>query len=686
MIDSVKSEKNLSENEEIRRDVFSQEIINLEFLEYYVYKISDIYHYKDFVLIFPDMEKQIKNLNRYKVLRNICLVLLYLSLIFTKPDWCDKKELDILKDCSKSKADDIEYFTLMPVYMDLYNFEILSWFLMLVLIVFDLFMFEIKSRIILVFCILYFTDIITGFFYMNDVLSVKFNTLIRLAFLIFYARYTRITLFTLIKFIYKIRKLYYLYFCVVIVFGVVLNILYFDTEDENNDLLYNKLDFSSIKNSIFSSYTIITLQNTLNLFSFTLINQPFFIILLIPIFFTIIFILMTFIIAMMTYFYSKIIRENVRFIPYYTNGFKKIFYYFKNNKGIVKYQKLGLFIDDFFKDPSNVDFEKFEDFKNNKKKQNKELRYNLKDFSYFSIYYKEFREVRNNPLYKSFYILIDTFIFFIPILILNNEQEGLNSRWYLYSIFIAGLSTIDPFLFLIFSLHKITSKRKLINIFKIVVAVCIILMALFLGTRKREVGQSIAQSNDIMFFIFSFFCFMKIITFVDVIILRNKILYTFSKIIFEFIPFFVKIFTIYFILILFYSFVGRILFGGLINSNSIDSYESKGFLLRHRYEYFNFNDILGSFLTLFVLNLQNNWIYVTEFLYFVRNDIFTTIFIVSFNVLVSFTLTSLIIGVISKLICLYFEKDLDHIKKDIEKQAYSDIISHSDFKEANNNS
>ena len=75
---------------------------------------------------------------------------------------------------------------------------------------------------------------------------------------------------------------------------------------------------------------------------------------------------------------------------------------------------------------------------------------------------------------------------------------------------------------------------------------------------------------------------------------------------------------IYFLLTLFYAAIGNLMFGGLINSNSFMDYEhTLGVKLRHNYEYFNFNDFVNSFMTLFILMLKNNWIYISESMFFV---------------------------------------------------------------------
>ena len=665
----------LSPSEKAKKDYFSKDIINLEFLEYTAYKLSNIYHYKDYVLFFPSMQKQMKNIRRWKVLRNIVVIFLYITLLFTKPDWCDKMELEITRDCSRNKTDDIDFFTIMPYYLDLYNFEIISWFFMLVLIIFDLFLVDIKTRVILVYCILYFADILTGFFYMNDVFSVKYNTVIRLGFLVFYAKYTRTTFFTFFKFLFKIRKLFMLYFSVVVIVGVLLNVLYFDIEDDNNDLFFSKLDFSTFRNSIYSSYTILTLQNNVNLFSFTITNIPAFLVFLVPIYFVCIFLIMSFIIALMTYFYSKVIRDNIRFIKHYRNGFKKIFYFFKDDKGVVDYSKLNYFISDFFDDPNNTDFSKFEQHNKIKNKKNQEERHNLKSETHNAIYHKQFTALRKDFLYRSLIITLDTILAILPIIIINHSSITLKINWYFNCIIISGVSAIDPFLILNFSIHKITKQRRFLNYFKIAISILIIFFSLVLLTKKSEGGISLVELNGKIFIIFSIFCFCKIVTLLDEILMKSPILYNIFMLCKQLLPFFLKIITLWFVLLMFYSFLGRAMFGGLMNSTSLDLYEGTGFSIREKYEYFNFNDIISSFLTLFVLVVQNNWIYVTEHMFFVRDDVFTTFFVVSFNMFVQFTLTSLVLGLISKLIILYFERDFKSLKDNLDQVAYSENLS-----------
>ena len=61
------------------------------------------------------------------------------------------------------------------------------------------------------------------------------------------------------SFLNKIRKLLVLYFSMILFIGMMLFVLYFDIKDENNDIFYNKLKFNNLYDSLYSSYTIMTL-------------------------------------------------------------------------------------------------------------------------------------------------------------------------------------------------------------------------------------------------------------------------------------------------------------------------------------------------------------------------------------------------------------------------------------------
>ena len=428
---------------------------------------------------------------------------------------------------------------------------------------------------------------------------------------------------------------------------------------------------------------MMTFQNNLNLFTFAIKHNPTFVMILMPIYFFSLFLVLVFIISMMTYFYNKQVKRNIRYLQNY-KAFKKVFYHFKDDKGIVDYEDLQLFIDDFFKNPEKIDFNKFEEIRTKKENKERALRNKIKELSHNAKHYKAFMRVKKEVLYKMTTIGIDTLLAISPILIINFPNQSLSSAWYFWLVILSAISTIDPFLCLLFIVHKISGTRRKLYILKIVISFFIILTAMILPVQVTLPNLTLEQSNDLLFIIFSFFCFVKIITFLDEVLMRNKIIYNIIKLAKQTIPFIMKIITIYFLMMVFYVVIGRFMYGSQINSDSIDEYEKKmGFRLRAKFEYFNFNDTFSSFLTLFVIVLQNNWVYVVEMMYFVRPGLETTIYIISFNLLVSFTCTSLILGVISRLIILYFEDDFDDIRKNLGKEAYDDVISQSAESEVN---
>lgn len=169
-----------------RQDVHSTEIKNLEMLDYYARKMDEIYHYKDYVLFFPVMEKQLLNIARWKIFRNLCVLVLLARLLLTKPDWCVHAGNDVLPDCSYNPSEDSYYYTVTTFFLDAYNFEIASWFIMLLLILYDLFNLEVNASLIFVYCVLFVFDIIAGFFHMHEIIALKVNHLTAFIFLVLY--------------------------------------------------------------------------------------------------------------------------------------------------------------------------------------------------------------------------------------------------------------------------------------------------------------------------------------------------------------------------------------------------------------------------------------------------------------------------------------------------------------------
>lgn len=96
--------------------------------------------------------------------------------------------------------------------------------------------------------------------------------------------------------------------------------------------------------------------------------------------------------------------------------------------------------------------------------------------------------------------------------------------------------------------------------------------------------------------------------------------------------------------------------------------------MKDKYEYFNFNDNLNGMMTLFVLLLNNNWIFISELIYFVKGNFVSYFFLISFGVLIRFVATNLILGLIAKVIILYFQDEFE-----MEKETYLDHFDDYSF-------
>lgn len=94
-------------------------------------------------------------------------------IVLSTPDWCDLKRFEMDAGCNFNKVTGTTYYTLMKDYLDVFFFEMVSWVLMLILILYEMFMIDINSALLLTFCFLYIFDIVTGFLFFNDILSIK---------------------------------------------------------------------------------------------------------------------------------------------------------------------------------------------------------------------------------------------------------------------------------------------------------------------------------------------------------------------------------------------------------------------------------------------------------------------------------------------------------------------------------
>ena len=228
----------------------------------------------------------------------------------------------------------------------------------------------------------------------------------------------------------------------------------------------------------------------------------------------------------------------------------------------------------------------------------------------------------------------------------------------------------DPFFKINFTRHKMSEAKYKMNIFRITMSVFIIMWAYVLSCLGSGETMTIEQANDVFFIIFSLFCFTKFVTVFTHIILTNKIIKKSLNLVRQTYPFLVKMSILYGIILLMATTIGRSLYGGDINSQQIGEYQSQtGLKIKQNYHYLHFNDTFSGMLTLMVLLMQNNWVFVTEILFFSQKSqvkvYYTVIFIIVYQFLAAFILTSLFFGVISRLIMFVFEQEFDF--ENIEK-------------------
>lgn len=164
------------------------EIKNLELLQYYAYKMNEIYNYRS-AGFFKSINRNLVNAERWKMLRNVCVVILYFSILFVKPGWCQRNP-DVTSDCTQTHGNEggnTIFYVIAPFeYLDLYNFEMTSWVLMLILIIYDLILVDINPRLIIVYCFLLLGDIICAQLFFQKMVDTNLNLLFRVAFVSLY--------------------------------------------------------------------------------------------------------------------------------------------------------------------------------------------------------------------------------------------------------------------------------------------------------------------------------------------------------------------------------------------------------------------------------------------------------------------------------------------------------------------
>lgn len=163
-------------------------------------------------------------------------------------------------------------------------------------------------------------------------------------------------------------------------------------------------------------------------------------------------------------------------------------------------------------------------------------------------------------------MFIDLYITIMPILILDVTLWGLNDFWYFSCIIMCIFSCVDPFLCLNFIKHKLSDTRKNVYQFKFLLSFFIIMLALLLPTQPRKPSMTLEQSNDHLFIMFALLCFVKFMTVIDELLLKNKILINVFVISKHVLPMLKNIFGVILLMQIMFTLIGNVLYGGLINS------------------------------------------------------------------------------------------------------------------------
>lgn len=116
----------------------------------------------------------------------------------------------------------------------------------------------------------------------------------------------------------------------------------------------------------------------MDLFTLMLKTNPFYLLLVIPIFFVWIFFVLSFLIGLLNHYYVQIVKAHIKKITRKT-PFMKVLEYFADKNGIVDYVLLDEFIEGFIHDPTAVDFGKYENHKKHTMQKEKLLMKDLKE-------------------------------------------------------------------------------------------------------------------------------------------------------------------------------------------------------------------------------------------------------------------------------------------------------------------
>ena len=377
---------------------------------------------------------------------------------------------------------------------------------------------------------------------------------------------------------------FYLFIFFLIFLSMFLNVVFFDTPQENSDLLYSRLDFRDFYSSVFSTFTVFTNENVINLFNQNMKFHPGYLTVLLPVIFVVYYVVLAFLVAILTYYYSKIIRQEIRKLKNFPK-FIHVFRHFCNKDGIVSYSDINGFIEVFYRDPHKINFDglrrrisaverktetnaagrkmdmlSFQRFEKRRRTLIKNEFIKKKEFqkrAHNSKHFKAFDKFRKAPVYRVLLVLNDTLLAIAPILIINSNISEMNDFWFVVTANLSIFSVIDAFLHFIFALHKISRRRRNHYVVSVFSSIGIVFLSIIIWIKPLKIDEPLSQTYLYLFLFFSGFCFCKISTLVDQLYHTFPFFVDMLELLSELAPFYYQVITIILINMFIFSILGR---------------------------------------------------------------------------------------------------------------------------------
>jgi hypothetical protein len=180
----------------------------------------------------------------------------------------------------------------------------------------------------------------------------------------------------------------------------------------------------------------------------------------------------------------------------------------------------------------------------------------FQELSYNSKHFKKFKEFQSSVIYRVLLVINDTVLGISPMLIINTTIWGLNDIWYIFTANLAIFSLIDPFLQFVFSMHKISQRRRNHYIVTVMASIGIIFLSILIWIKPITLGEPISRTYLYLYLVYSLFCFCKIATVIDQAYHAFPFFVDMLELLSQLAPFYYQIFTIIIVNMLLYSIIG----------------------------------------------------------------------------------------------------------------------------------